>query len=66
MKNINKKKNTQQKTVYFNGGGDSRDRTGDLLNAIKALYQLSYTPKDLVLWHFIIFVYTFQLIAGGF
>ena len=25
-------------------GGDSRDRTGDLLNAIQALSQLSYTP----------------------
>ena len=27
----------------FSGGG-SRDRTGDLLNAIQALSQLSYTP----------------------
>ena len=27
-------------------GGDSRGRTGDLLNAIQALYQLSYTPAD--------------------
>ena len=26
-------------------GGDSRGRTGDLLNAIQALYQLSYTPE---------------------
>gem|GEM_PF-4135326 len=25
-------------------GGDSRDRTGDLLNAIQALYHLSYIP----------------------
>ena len=25
-------------------GGDSRGRSGDLLNAIQALYQLSYTP----------------------
>ena len=25
-------------------GGDSRGRTGDLLNAIQALYQLRYTP----------------------
>ena len=25
-------------------GGDSRVRNGDLLNAIQALYQLSYTP----------------------
>ena len=31
----------------FSSGGDSRDRTGDLLNAIQALYQLSYTPKVL-------------------
>ena len=27
---------------YF--GGDKRDRTADLLNAIQALSQLSYTP----------------------
>ena len=26
------------------GGGDKRDRTADLLNAIQALSQLSYTP----------------------
>ena len=26
-------------------GGDMRDRTADLLNAIQALSQLSYTPK---------------------
>ena len=30
-----------QYTVY---GGDKRDRTADLLNAIQALSQLSYTP----------------------
>ena len=28
------------------GGGDKRDRTADLLNAIQALSQLSYTPKE--------------------
>ena len=28
----------------FFGGGDKRDRTADLLNAIQALSQLSYTP----------------------
>ena len=28
--------------VYL--GGDKRDRTADLLNAIQALSQLSYTP----------------------
>ena len=27
-------------------GGDKRDRTADLLNAIQALSQLSYTPRD--------------------
>ncbi len=27
-------------------GGDGRDRTDDLLNAIQALSQLSYIPKD--------------------
>ncbi len=28
----------------FWSGGDKRDRTADLLNAIQALSQLSYTP----------------------
>jgi hypothetical protein len=27
-------------------GGDKRDRTADLLNAIQALSQLSYTPEQ--------------------
>ena len=34
-------------TVEFQGfslGGDKRDRTADLLNAIQALSQLSYNP----------------------
>ena len=29
----------------FLHGGDKRDRTADLLNAIQALSQLSYTPE---------------------
>ena len=29
-------------------GGDKRDRTADLLNAIQALSQLSYTPIEFV------------------
>ncbi len=29
-------------------GGDKRDRTADLLNAIQALSQLSYTPTVVV------------------
>ncbi len=42
-----------RKTRLFDGkslvfaiesGGDKRDRTADLLNAIQALSQLSYTP----------------------
>ena len=28
-----------------NFGGDKRGRTADLLHAMQALYQLSYTPK---------------------
>ena len=32
------------KKSVFLGGGDKRDRTADLLNAIQALSQLSYTP----------------------
>ncbi len=42
-------KNTDNMTVLFlctllKVGGDKRDRTADLLNAIQALSQLSYTP----------------------
>ena len=48
MQNLNKViKSTcfRQKTGTFNDfGGDKRDRTADLLNAIQALSQLSYTP----------------------
>ena len=36
------KNNCAQRTT---DGGDKRDRTADLLNAIQALSQLSYTPK---------------------
>ena len=36
------KKDSRQ-AVSFRGG-DKRDRTADLLNAIQALSQLSYTP----------------------
>ena len=32
------------KNIRFFGGGDSGNRTHDLLNAIQALYQLSYIP----------------------
>ena len=32
-------------------GGDKRDRTADLLNAIQALSQLSYTPGFLAVLH---------------
>ena len=38
-------------------GGDNRDRTDDLLNAIQALSQLSYTPRSFS-------VGTFVSIAG--
>ena len=44
-------------------GGDSRDRTGDLLNAIQALYQLSYTPTaDLIISYFLVSRKRFRLI----
>ena len=33
-------------------GGDKRDRTADLLNAIQALSQLSYTPEYFYKWKF--------------
>ena len=38
----NKKLVSLQKRVF--NGGDKRDRTADLLKAIQALSQLSYTP----------------------
>ena len=39
---LDKSKNTEAFASVF--GGDKRDRTADLLNAIQALSQLSYTP----------------------
>ena len=42
--------NTRKKAPIFRWmlfGGDKRDRTADLLNAIQALSQLSYTPRYL-------------------
>ncbi len=38
------KKKTCNRLVTGFLGGDKRDRTADLLNAIQALSQLSYTP----------------------
>ena len=38
------KKALKHKCFKALGGGDKRDRTADLLNAIQALSQLSYTP----------------------
>ena len=38
------KKAVGQTNGLVNSGGDKRDRTADLLNAIQALSQLSYTP----------------------
>ena len=38
------KKKRQVQFLPFLRGGDKRDRTADLLNAIQALSQLSYTP----------------------
>src|ERR1019366_6615180 len=32
--------------LYVRGGGAKRSRTADLLNAIQALYQLSYSPES--------------------
>lgn len=40
----NKKALVFNKSFLFSGGG-KRDRTADLLHAMQALYQLSYTPE---------------------
>ena len=42
----------ENKPFYTPFGGDKRDRTADLLNAIQALSQLSYTPRYFRLWKF--------------
>ena len=41
--NIKKENPAKHNKVFC--GGDKEDRTPDLLNAIQALSQLSYTPK---------------------
>ena len=41
---IFKKENVLKSFDFRTFGGDKRDRTADLLNAIQALSQLSYTP----------------------
>ena len=43
-----KRKSPENQWFSGLGGGDKRDRTADLLNAIQALSQLSYTPRCLV------------------
>ena len=43
----------ENKPFYTPFGGDKRDRTADLLNAIQALSQLSYTPIFFQKWKFI-------------
>ena len=49
QKNVNSELLYRKKTRFLSKsglfGGDKRDRTADLLNAIQALSQLSYTPK---------------------
>ena len=39
------KKVWQKKAKPLETGGGKRDRTADLLHAMQALYQLSYTPE---------------------
>ena len=39
------KKDIPKRYVFLLYGGDGRDRTVDLLNAIQALSQLSYAPE---------------------
>ena len=49
LKSILQKKRKNAEILEFQRffcGGDKRDRTADLLNAIQALSQLSYTPDS--------------------
>ena len=48
---MSKRKRTPQKARFFRFGGDGRDRTVDLLNAIQALSQLSYAPRAVLYYH---------------
>ncbi len=43
---ISERKRSRQHRQPENSGGDKRDRTVDLLHAMQALSQLSYTPKE--------------------
>ncbi len=43
-----KQKRFGKKAKPLETGGGKRDRTADLLHAMQALYQLSYTPEKLV------------------
>ena len=43
LQNVNFKIHVKQTTQIFGGG--KRDRTADLLHAMQALSQLSYTPQ---------------------
>lgn len=45
IKKQNKKKHIPFMVCAFLFGGGKRDRTADLLHAMQALYQLSYTPE---------------------
>lgn len=42
MRIVEKRETCFNMSLFF--GGDKRDRTADLLNAIQTLSQLSYTP----------------------
>ena len=47
LKKLEKRPIFVEKQVFLPlDGGDKRDRTADLLNAIQALSQLSYTPES--------------------
>jgi hypothetical protein len=43
-----RKQKADPKVGFLNGGGARRDRTVDLLHAMQALSQLSYSPTKVV------------------
>lgn len=65
-KNVNFKAIHIKISIYL--GGANRNRTGDLLNAIQTLYQLSYNPIILMIVYqnnikiFLIIIYWFTKI----
>ncbi len=61
LQRASKKKNSLHNRKLFLLGGDKRDRTADLLHAMQALSQLSYTPIIVLQLYSIISFYLYAV-----